>query len=165
MREKFDSAFLRQDTRIPYYFRATHIAWIISSLHSDDAALQHGRVAYAIGTADAARSACMDGCLGLQHTEITTSMRYIMQQALWAIPRPPAYNTFYRCILLLSFEINSVSHHLPGALYYLHTHNTYCIHGSRLACHFWRIWQSDLRDDCVNFRHIVLILLLLKLRQ
>lgn len=29
-----------------------------------------------------ARGACIDACLGLQHTEITTGTRYIMQKVL-----------------------------------------------------------------------------------
>lgn len=32
---------------------------------------------------------------------------------------------------------------LPGALYYLHTHNTYCIHDSRLACHFTLAYLTE----------------------
>lgn len=119
-----------------YIIRATH-KWIIPCV---------------VSTVTTTRDACIDGCLGLQHTEITTGLRYIMQQVLWTIPRPPAYNTLYRCILLLSFGINSANHHLPEALYYLHARNTYCIHESRLACHFtWYVWQRSFRNDCVNF--------------
>lgn len=87
-----------------------------------------------------AQNACIDGCLGLQQREREreiTGTRYIMQQVLWTVPRPPAYNALYRCILLLSFGINSVSHHLSlASLYYLHAHNTYRIRESRLTCHF-----------------------------